>query len=432
MTSKKTSVLPQSGTMTAHGILPANNDGYVSMMEGIAGAQGAAGVNSPTARRMQARIAAGLIPHNAILLNEQSGIGGRIVTEPVRAAMLAGYSVVASNVAEQERITRFFDEWDIWKTVELACCQRRAAGWSVLVLGGAFVRSHPAYRITPGNDWYTDYNSPLFGLPVGWIIQLKQPMGGDVFIPQQDSVLVGDKDHDSLYGLPDTEFGVPVLTRVYSALERLGLSHELIISVLSMSVQDIYKRDELNEEMDTPAGERKAARRIGGIAATRMLNDVIAIDATEEITRLQSSLTGTGEIMDIALRIVAAESGVPVSVLANTRAGLSNSDNSGDDVWLRLVEGENSGYIVPALKAIARRYLGVNAKFVPNKSQGDIRRDAEVDKIRAETALIYYNMRAITSEEARATAKDTAAVTLLSNSMPATGPDEDDDDKTAL
>lgn len=404
--------------LTKDGIVEFNNDGYVSLMNGVAGAQGAAGMSSPTARRMMARISAGMIPHNSLMLDAQSGIAHRIVAEPVAAAMLAGYSIVTDDHADAEKIQQFFDDWQVWKKVGNACCARRAAGYSIVVLGDSFIRHHPGYRAEPSAEWHSDYNSPLFGLPVGWIVQLKAPMGGTAYIPQEDSILLGDAEADTLYQMPGNYFGVSVLARVYAALERLGLSHELVISILSMSIQDIYKRIDLNEDLDTPKGEQKVARRLGGIAATRMLNDMIAVDNEEEITRLQSTMTGLDKLIDIAIRVISAESGFPVSVLANTSAGISNNDDSGDEVWQRIVESESSGFIVPTLQKIALHYLGIRAKFVPNKSQGDIRRDAEADKLRAETAKLYYDMRAVTSEEAREQAGKDAAVPLLSDKMP--------------
>ncbi|WFZ22208.1 DUF1073 domain-containing protein [Citrobacter portucalensis] len=442
----KSKNLPTQGTLIGGEVrTEINNDSYVSLMQGIAGlngsggvgARGAAGMTSPTARRMMARIAAGMIPLNAMLLNEQSGIGHRICAEPVAAAMLAGYSVVTDTPAQQKAVENLFEDLNVWRVVGNAAVWRRSAGWSVIVYGDEFVRPHPSYRITPSNDWFTDYRSPSFGLPEGWQIELKAPIGGDVFIPQQFSFLMGDKDHDPIYQISGTEFGTPVLGRVFAALERLGLSHELVLSILSMSIQDIYKRNDLDQELETKVGERKAATRIAGIAATRMLNDMVVIDGEEEIERLQSSMTNLDAIIDISLRIISAESGIPISVLANTKAGLSNSDSSGDDVWLRLVETENTNYIIPALKDVARHFLGIRANFVPNKSQGDIKRDADADKVRAETVQIYYNMRAITSEEARATGQEYASFTTLSKNLPTqgiktegqdvTGADDDED-----
>ncbi|MGN7914732.1 anti-CBASS protein Acb1 family protein [Enterobacter sp. 22466] len=435
----KSKNLPTQGTLIGGEVREEmNTDSYVSMMQGIAGlnggngigARGAAGMTSPTARRMMARVAAGMIPINAMLLNEQSGIGHRICAEPVAAAMLAGYAVVADTPAQQKAVEDLFEDLNVWRAVGTAAVHRRSSGWSVIVFGDEFVRPHPSYRITPSTDWFNDYRSPMFGLPEGWQIELKAPIGGDVFIPQQDSFLMGDKDHDPIYQISGTEFGTPVLGRVFAALERLGLSHELILSILSMSIQDIYKRQDLDEELKTKAGERKAASRIAGIAATRMLNDMVVIDAEETIERLQSSMTNLADIIDISIRVVSMESGVPVSVLANSKAGLSNSDSSGDDVWLRLVETENTFHIIPALKAVARHYLGIRADFVPNKSQGDIKRDAEADKLRAEIVQMYYNMRAITSEEARATGQEYASFTTLSKNLPAQGIKPDGQDVT--
>lgn len=54
-----------------------------------------------------------------------------------------------------------------------------------------------------------------------------------------------------------------------------------------------------------------------------------------------------------------------------------------------------------------------------------------LEKLRLETAQIYYGLRAITSEEARATAKETAAVTLLTEKAPATGTIDDQNDDNA-
>lgn len=447
MTSKKT---PTKGTLIG-GVVreDINNDSYVSMMQGVAGlngvngigARGAAGMTSPTARRMMGRIAAGMIPINAMLLNEQSGVGHRICAEPVRAAMNAGYSIVTKNPQDVQRIEDLFEDLDVWRAVGNAAVYRRSAGWSILVFGDAFVRPHPSYRITPSTDWFTDYRSPLFGLPEGWQVELKAPIGGDVYVAQENSFLMGDKDFDPLYQISGTEFGTPVLGRVYSSLERLGLSHELILSILSMSIQDIYKRQNLDEELETQRGERKVASRIGGIAATCMLNDMVVIDADETMERLQSNLTNQADLIDVAIRVVSLESGIPVSVLANTKAGLSNSDSSGDDVWARLVDTENTDYIIPALKAITRNFLGLRADFVPNKSQGDIKRDADSDYVRAQTVEKYYNMRAITSEEARATGQEYASFTSLTEKLPSTGMKQDgqngnevddDEDNTTL
>lgn len=441
MTSKK---IPTQGILIDGEVREEfNNDSYVSMMQGVAGmnsgARGAAGMSSPTARRMMARIASGMIPINAMLLSEQSGIGHRICAEPVAAAMLAGYTIVADTPSQQKAVERLFEDLSVWRAVGNAAVMRRSSGWSVIVFGDEFIRPHPAYRITPSTDWYTDYRSSLYGLPEGWQIALKAPIGGDVFIPQQDSFLMGDKDHDPIYQINGTEFGTPILGRVFAALERLGLSHELVLSILSMSIQDVYKRNDLDQELETPAGERKAASRIAGIAATRMLNDMVVIDGEEDLDRLQSSMTNLDAIIDIALRIIAAESGFPVSVLANTKAGLSNSDSSGDEVWARLVETENTSYIIPAFKAVTRHYLGIRADFVPNKSQGDIKRDAEADKLRAEVVKMYWDMRAINSEEARATGQEYASFTVLSKNLPASSGNDnenqsesDSEDDTAL
>lgn len=432
---------PTHGTLFSGGVIKGmNNDGYVSLMQNVAsmggsGTRGAAGINTPTGRRMMQRIAAGMIPMNAMLLNEQSGIGHRICAEPVRAAMHAGYSIVTDTPEQEKVIKNLFEDMGVWRVVSTACVWRRAAGWSIIVKGEDFVRPHPAYRINPSTDWFSDYRSRFFGLPLGWNVDLKAPIGGSVYINQWDSWLVGDKDHDPLYAINGTEFGTPVLSRPYAALERLGMTHELIISVLSMSIQDIYKREGLNEELETKRGEAKAAARIGGMAATRMLNDMVAIDAEEEITRLQSNINNQADLLDIALRIVSAESGVPVSILANNKPGLSNNDNTGDDVWMRLVESEQVDYIIPALKHIAMAFTGIRADFVPNKGQGDIKRDADTDYVRAQTVQMYYNMRAITSEEARETGKEYASFKTLSESLPTDGlkkePDNsgDDDEK---
>ncbi|HEC6158721.1 TPA: DUF1073 domain-containing protein [Salmonella enterica subsp. enterica serovar Weltevreden] len=432
--TRKTSLIPTEGILTKEGLQPAsyNIDSYVSMMESVAhGAKGAAGMGSPTANRMKARAAEGKIPLVAALAGETSGIGWRIISEPVAAAMLNGFDIITDNPEDDVKIKQLFDEMRIWQGVERATVLKRHQGWSVLAMGDDWVRSHGANWITPSNDWFSDYNDPLFGLPEGWRIQLKSPIGGEVFIEQEDSLLFGDPEYQPLYGCAGIEFGEPVLCKPYAALQRLGLSHELIISILSLSVQDIYKKEELAEDLKTAKGEAQAARRLAGIAATRHLNDMVAIDKDEDITRLQSTMTGTADLVDMAIKLVCAETGFPVSMLAERRSGLSNSDTSADAQWQNLVSHITTNDIIPALKKLALRYLGVKADFVPNKSQGQIDREVERDKKVAETAQIYYGIRAITSEEARATAKETAAVTLLTEKAPATGTIDDQNDDNA-
>lgn len=425
MTSK-TSLIPVEGILTKEGVQPTsyNHDGYVSMMTSVAAggmSQGAAGMSSPTANRMKARAAEGMIPLVAAMAGEMSGIGWRIICEPVAAAMLNQFTVVTENPKDAERIKELFGDMKLWQCVEKAVVLKRHMGWSVLVMGDEWVRSHGANWITPSDDWFTDYNSPMFGLPEGWRIQLKSPIGGEVFIEQEDSILFGDPDYQPIVHCAGIEFGSPLLARPYASLQRLGLSHELIISILSLSVQDIYKKDELAEDLKTAKGEANVARRIGGIAATRQLNDMIAVDKDEDITRLQSTMTGTAELVDMAIKLVCAETGFPIAMLAERKGGLSNSDTSADAQWQNLVSYITTNDIIPALKKLAMRYLGIRADFVPNKSQGQVDREVERDKKVAETAQIYYGMRSITSEEARATAQETGAVVLLSTTAPATG-----------
>lgn len=103
--------------------------------------------------------------------------------------MLNGFTVVTENPDDSKRIQQIFDEMGAWQVVENAAILKRHHGWSVLVMGEEWVRCHGSHWITPSNDWFADYNSPFFGLPEGWRIQLKSPIGGEVFIEQEDSIL---------------------------------------------------------------------------------------------------------------------------------------------------------------------------------------------------------------------------------------------------
>lgn len=426
--------------ITSGGLIHVNNDGYMELMGAIAGEIGAAsslsvgsaGMNTPTARRMKSRAMAGQLQMNNLLLENASGIAYRIVYEPVSAAINPGFTVVADNPEDVERVEQFFDEWDIWSAIGAAAAFRRSDGWGILVKGDSFVRPHPGHVIQPSHDWYKDYMSPLFGLPAYWSVSLKSQIGGVVDIPQDRSILFGDvhrqniNENNSGYW-----FGQSVLSRVYASLERLGLTAEFILSILSQSVQDVLKRNDLDEELLTKDGEAKAARRVGGIAATKNINDLIIIDSKETMERLQSTFTGLNNLPEFAIRLIAAESGVPLSVLANTSSGISNNDDSGDEVWRRLCETIQTNDVIPAARKIALDYLGIRCKFVPNKSQGDIRRDAEVDELRAKTLKYIYDMRAITPEEVRVTASEYGMVKLLSKTLPPelTEDEEEEDGK---
>lgn len=436
----KNALTPSAGLITKDGLQPTviNIDGYVSMMESAAvGARGAAGMGSPTANRMKARTAEGMIPLSSMIAGETSGIGWRIIAEPVQAAMVNGFEIITKNADDKQKIKDFFDDNGFWDAIEKAVILKRHHGWAVMVMGESWLRCHGAHWITPSDDWYTDYNSPLFGLPEGWRIQLRAPIGDEVFIEQTDSILFGDKDYQPVMTSGRVEFGLPVLARVYAALQRLGLSHELILSILSLSVQDIYKKTDLHEDLKTTKGEADLSRRFAGIVATRQLNDMVGIDADEDIQRLQSSMTGVADIIDMAIKLVSAETGFPVSMLADRKGGLSNSDTSADAQWQNLVSCIISQDVIPALKFLAMRYLGIRADFMPNKSQGQIDREVERDFTIAKTAEIYYKTRGINSEEVRETARRTGAVELLSAKPPATGTideaggnnDNPDDDK---
>lgn len=427
----KNSTIPAGGLLTKNGVLPVamNFDSYQTTMERVGHlTKGAAGMGSATARRMEARIAEGMVPLAAAMVAETSGIGWRVIAEPVQAAMLNGFEVITEKPEDKTRICDFFDDNEVWKAVEDALILKRHQGWSVMVLGDSWLRSHGAHFITPSINWFTDYNDALFGLPEGWTIQLKAPVGDDVFIPQEDSILFGDKNYQPVIQTADVTFGEPLLCKPYAALQRLGLSHELIISLMSVSVIDIYKKDGLKDDLDGGKGEQKLAQRFAGMVATRAINDMIGIDAEEELTRLQSSMTGIADLMDVAIKIVCAETGFPASRLTDRKGGLGNNDQAAGDQWESLVGCITTKEVIPVLKYLARRYLGIRANFVPNKSQGQIDREVDRDYKVAQTVQLYYEMKGVTSEEARETARRTGAVELLSEKAPATGLIDDTDD----
>lgn len=427
----KASTIPAGGLLTKNGVLPVamNFDSYTTMMERASGmTKGAAGMGSPTANRMKARIAEGMVPLAAAMAAETSGIGWRVITEPVQAAMLNGFEIITDNPDDKKRIRDFFDDNRFWDAVEKAVILKRHQGWSVMVLGDSWLRSHGGHFITPSTNWFTDYNDPHFGLPEGWTIQLRSPVGDDVFVEQDDSILFGDKDYQPIIDTAEVSFGEPLLCKPYASLQRLGLSHELILSILSLSVIDIYKKVGLHEDLDGGEGERKLIQRFSGMVATRQLNDMIGIDAEEDLTRLQSSMTGVADIMDVAIKIVCADTGFPASRLTDRQGGLSNNDQSAGDQWESLVGCIITKEVIPVLKYLARHYLGIRADFVPNKSQGQIDREVDRDYKVAQTAQLYYEMRGITSEEARETARRTGAVELLSEKAPATGVIDDNGD----
>ena len=162
--TNKTSLIPTEGILTKEGLQPANYnvDGYVSMMtSAAASSKGAAGMSSPTANRMKARAAEGMIPLVAAMTGELSGIGWRIISEPVAAAMLNGFTVVTENPDDSKRIQQIFDEMGAWQVVESAAILKRHHGWSVLVMGEEWVRCHGSHWITPSNDWNRKIRSSL-------------------------------------------------------------------------------------------------------------------------------------------------------------------------------------------------------------------------------------------------------------------------------
>lgn len=97
---------------------------------------------------------------------------------------------------------------------------------------------------------------------------------------------------------------------------------------------------------------------------------MIAVDKDESIERLQTVMTGTADLVDMAIKLVCAETGFPIAMLAERKGGLSNSDTSADAQWQNLVSHITTNDIIPALKSWRCATSGIRAEFVPNKSQG--------------------------------------------------------------
>ena len=107
--TNKTSLIPTEGILTKEGLQPANYniDSYVSMMESVShSAKGAAGMGSPTANRMKARAAEGMIPLVAAITG--------ILEDPALAEKFASQGVAAGKVSG-EAFRKFVDaEIDKW------------------------------------------------------------------------------------------------------------------------------------------------------------------------------------------------------------------------------------------------------------------------------------------------------------------------------
>lgn len=223
-------------------------------------------------------------------------------------------------------------------------------------------------------------------------------------------------------------WGAPEYLRIRKELREVVTSHSYAVKLLERSSQAIYSMKNLASVLQTDEGTELVLKRLQIIDMARNILNSIAIDSEGEQYDFKSmQLSGVNDVIDTTCNMLSAVTGIPQTVLfGRSPAGQNSTGKSDLENYYNLVEriqklmlrsnlktfldiiiraGFNSGKIdcEPDFRAIFKPLWNLSEA----EQAETVRKKAQAQNVRANTAKIYVEMGVLDSSEIRASlAKD--------------------------
>ena len=216
-------------------------------------------------------------------------------------------------------------------------------------------------------------------------------------------------------------WGIPECFRINEAVKRAALSSEQAVKAVDAAVLAVYKARGLSAILAQEGGEELVVRRLQVIDAARSVWNTILIDAGgESYDFIGAGLEGKGEIVECAMRYLAAVSRIPPEILYGYRNPhwWRNSSPAAQEAYYNFVGGIQRRMLKPNAERLASLILQADGRqlsrlpppvidFPPLWSQSATeqaaaaQRRAEAQLARAKTIQAYMTADVVGRQDVR-------------------------------
>lgn len=254
------------------------------------------------------------------------------------------------------------------------------------------------------------YNDPAdkrFGKTKTYMIS---PVSGAPYTVHESRCIVVDG-----IGVPDRVreqndgWGASKIQQCYDQLVRLGMSHVWGNALLERAQQAVHGIEGLTNILRSPGGENLIRQRIDLVDMARSINNTVVIDGTESYDIKSTSFAGVTDIMDRISGALCAVTGMPETLLfGKQQKGLNNSGQGDLENWYANIKQQQETVLLKVIDRIVTIALKANNQYtedyliefcplwMPSEKE-----NAEVGKLKAESAKIYVELGALDPSELR-------------------------------
>lgn len=378
-----------------------------------------------------------------------NGLAQRIITIPAEDAIRAGWEIdlhevkkdIDQKIAEktaEKKIASLCEDLNVNDALSLALSWDRLFGGAAILMladdGGTLEEPlneenlrrierlevfNPIDISYTGACLYNDPFDPNYGKPQWYNVIGKW---GNSFLVHESRLLM-------FYGQPITNerrrmrngWGGSVMEQVQDELSRLGSAFDFALMACGRLSQSVLKLAGLMNKMMSDAGEQEVMRRLHLIDMGRHLLNTIAIDASEEYTQHQISVSGLKEVIEEMEIAVSAATGIPMTILfGRSPAGMSATGKSDFEAYYNMVGRIQERVLRPQLSklvylmSLCKDYEIVlpeswEIEFEPlwnpsEKEEAETKKTkADARKADADAINTLINAQVLDIEEARAT-----------------------------
>lgn len=364
-----------------------------------------------------------------------NGFARLICDKPAEEMTRAGFEIENLKDDLSQIIKSQLEELDTTKKFNEALKWRNAFGGGMIVLGlddgGAlnsplnednlkaikFMRVFDRFEVIVNK-----YNDNPFDNDFGEveIYQINPRQGGTGFYVHKSRVLVFDGESiPNVVRVTNDGWGMSVIQKCYQQLINLNHSYRMSLKLLERMQQAVHSIPGLSDEVATPEGESLVRKRIGIVDDVRGLYNTVVIDGNEEYTVQGMSLTGIKDVLESHAEGLSAVSGHPTFILmGRTVGGLGGNGESSKEGWFAQIGAwQNDQARKPLDRLISLLILcnlggksdggDYTLKFNPlvmpsekDRSEVDYK-DAQTDKVKADTFKVYLDAAVIDQDEVR-------------------------------
>jgi uncharacterized protein len=205
----------------------------------------------------------------------------------------------------------------------------------------------------------------------------------------------------------DHGWGDSVWVHLHDAITSSDAGAAVIGALMQEAKIDVVRVPEMMVGMATAEYEAAMLRRFRMAAMLKSISNVLLLDKDDEWNQKQITWAGIPDVMNTLLTIMAGAADIPVTRLIGTSAKGLNATGEGDlKNYYDTVKAKQELVLSPALKPLDEMLIRSALGSRPPKVwynwnslwQPTDKEQAEVDKLEAETTLIYVNTGLIPSD----------------------------------